>query len=229
VIKCIVSDIEGTTTSIDFVHKTLFPYSKRALPDYLKLHQHDPDVAETLRQIWQEEMHHFSEKNLDVNGVSIILQRWIDEDRKHPLLKQLQGKIWKNGYRAKHFLSHIYADVPQALNQWKNSGLILAIYSSGSVEAQKLLFSHTPFGDLCPLFSAFYDTSVGAKRDPNSYTNIQTLLKIEAEETLFLSDVIEELDAARLAGFKTYQICRDSSVKTGLHPIANSFDQVQMP
>ena len=137
-----------------------------------------------------------------------VLQGWIDEDRKHPALKALQGMIWQDGYKGGDFRAHVYSDAAQALRGWHASGHPLAVYSSGSVPAQKLLFGHSTEGDLSPLFSAWFDTAVGGKREVASYQAIVQSLGVPAREVVFLSDVVEELDAAREAGLRTVLLDR---------------------
>ena len=137
-----------------------------------------------------------------------VLQGWIDEDRKHPALKALQGMIWADGYRDSAFAAHVYRDAATALRLWREQHHPIHVYSSGSVAAQKLLFGHTVAGDLLDLFSGFFDTSVGGKRDPQSYRNIIAALGCKPADVLFLSDVVEELDAAREAGMATVLVDR---------------------
>ncbi len=137
-----------------------------------------------------------------------VLQGWIDADRKHTALKALQGMIWEAGYDSADFTAHIYPDAAKDLVRWHDSGHLLYVYSSGSVPAQKLLFGHTDAGDLRPLFSGWFDTEVGGKRDRDSYRDICLTLGRPADQVLFLSDVIEELDAAREAGLDTTLVDR---------------------
>lgn len=202
-ISAILTDIEGTTSSISFVKDVLFPYARRALPGFVREHGNEPEVRRWLDQvavenggICQDEM------------IVETLQGWIDEDRKHTALKALQGKIWEAGYRDADFTAHIYPDAAPALRGWHESGLPLYVYSSGSVPAQKLFFGHSDAGDLTPLFSDWFDTEVGGKRDAASYRRIAEATGVPANEILFLSDVVEELDAAREAGLQTALIDR---------------------
>ena len=194
----VLTDIEGTTSSISFVHEVLFPYARAALPDFVRRRGDEPEV-----RAWLDRA------AVDAGGVCQdeviveVLQGWIDEDRKHPALKALQGMIWLDGYQGGDFLAHVYPDAAQALRGWHASGHTLAVYSSGSVPAQKLLFGHSSQGDLSPLFSAWFDTAVGGKREVASYQAIVQSLGVPAREVVFLSDVVEELDAAREAGLRT--------------------------
>lgn len=201
--KAILTDIEGTTSSISFVHRVLFPYAHRALPGFVHAHGEDPDVRRWLDQAAVDA------GNVCKDDVLVeVLQGWINEDRKHPALKALQGMIWAEGYAQGAFTAHIYDDAVAALRDWHGHGHLLYVYSSGSVAAQKLLFGHTTAGDLAYLFSGFFDTAVGGKRDPVSYRNILADLGLDPGAVIFLSDVVEELDAARTAGLDTVLVDR---------------------
>lgn len=226
-INCILTDIEGTTSSIDFVHKVLFPYSRMRMSAYLLTHAKDPEVAELVRRIWTEDLQQSAGNAPDMSKVSAILIEWIDKDIKHPALKALQGKIWKSGYERGDFKGHVYGEVSSCLQHWKKAGLRLAVYSSGSVEAQKLLFGHSDAGNLSLLFANFFDTAVGMKRERASYEKIAQELKISAASILFLSDIPQELDAAEAAGFKTCQLVRTPDVETGHHKTAKDFNEVE--
>lgn len=230
-ISAILTDIEGTTSSISFVKDVLFPYARRALPGFVREHGHDPEVRRWLDQValenggmCQDEM------------IVETLQGWIDQDRKHTALKALQGGIWEAGYRDADFTAHIYPDAAPALRRWHGSGLPLYVYSSGSVPAQKLFFGHSDAGDLTALFSDWFDTEVGGKRDAASYRRIAEAIAVPAEEILFLSDVIEELDAARAAGLRTVLIDRLQDYPqprhgeaTHGHDRVESFSEIDLP
>ncbi len=199
----VLTDIEGTTSSISFVKDVLFPYARQALPSFIARNGQDPHVRPLLDQVAAE-----------CGGIcqdamiAETLQGWIDEDRKHTALKALQGMIWAAGYRDGDFKADIYPDVAPALREWHAAGIPLAVYSSGSVPAQKLLFSHTQSGDLTPLFCHYFDTEVGHKRIADSYRLIADKLDRAPESIYFLSDVVEELDAAREAGMQTVLLDR---------------------
>ena len=201
--RAILTDIEGTTSSISFVKDVLFPYARRALPGFVAEHRDDPEVRRWLDVVATE---HGS--ICDDAVIVETLQGWIDQDRKHTALKALQGMIWKAGYRDADFTAHIYADAAPALRDWHASGLPLYVYSSGSVPAQKLFFGHSDAGDLTPLVSGWFDTEVGGKREAASYTRIAREIGVEPADLLFLSDVVEELDAAREAGLQTVLVDR---------------------
>lgn len=202
-IRAILTDIEGTTSSISFVKDVLFPYARRALPGFVAARGREPAVRKWLDAVALE-----NGGVCQDSTVVEVLQGWIDQDRKHTALKALQGMIWADGYRSADFTSHMYPDAAPALRRWKDAGLRLYVYSSGSVPAQRLLFGHSDAGDLTELFSGWFDTEVGGKRERDSYARIVESIGLPAEEILFLSDVVEELDAARDAGLGTVLLDR---------------------
>ena len=223
-IEAIVTDIEGTTSSIDFVHQSLFPYAKTHLRAYLHAHARDAAVSEALSEVAQAER-----RALSLDQAADVLERWIDEDRKATPLKSLQGLIWAQGYAAGELKGHVYPDTPLYLRRWHAQGLRLYVYSSGSVAAQKLIFGHSDAGDLTPLFSGYFDTRVGGKREAVSYAAIRQAIELPGEALLFLSDIAEELDAAREAGFQTCQLLRDARAKpSSAHPQARDFSEVSI-
>lgn len=200
----ILTDIEGTTSSISFVRDVLFPYARAALPGFVREHGQQPDVRRWLDAVAIE----ISASACQDSVIVETLQGWIDTDRKHTALKALQGMIWQAGYTDGDFTAPLYPDVAPALRAWHTAGHALAVYSSGSVPAQKLLFAHTDAGDLTPLFSGFFDTEVGGKREAASYHRIAEQLAQPAGSIVFLSDVVAELDAARDAGLRTVLLDR---------------------
>lgn len=223
-IKAIVTDIEGTTSSIDFVHQSLFPYARAHLREFLRGHAADAAVVAQL-----EETARLEGRQLTVESAADVLERWIDEDRKITPLKALQGMIWAQGYAAGELKGHVYPDTPVHLRRWHSQGKRLYIYSSGSVEAQKLIFGHSDAGDLTPLFSGYFDTRIGGKREEASYRAILADLGLPGGEVLFLSDVGEELDAARAAGLHTCQLLRDEKARPfPAHPQARDFSEVRV-
>jgi enolase-phosphatase E1 len=195
----VLTDIEGTTSSISFVRDVLFPYARARLPEFVHMHGHEPEVRRWLDAVAIEIAASACEDAVIVE----TLQGWIDQDRKHTALKALQGMIWEAGYRHHDFTAPLYPDVAPALRSWHAAGHALAVYSSGSVPAQKLLFAHTQAGDLTPLFRDYFDTEVGGKREADSYRLIADRLDRRVGDVLFLSDVVAELDAAREAGLRT--------------------------
>ncbi|TAN64870.1 MAG: acireductone synthase [Methylobacter sp.] len=223
-IKAIITDIEGTTSSILFVKDVLFPYARANLADYVRSHADDPQVKILLEDVCKE-----VGDSLSTEQIIDQLIQWLDEDKKATPLKSLQGLIWEAGYRQGDFKGHLYFDAASNLKAWKAKGLDLYIYSSGSVYAQKLLFAHTEYGDLTPLFSGYFDTHIGGKKEQQSYDNIAAQLAMPAKQLLFLSDIKEELDAAKAAGFETIWLVRDSAPDPQAeHRQVNSFDQISM-
>jgi len=203
-IKAIVTDIEGTTTSLSFVKDVLFPYARSHLAGYVQSHAQQSAVKALLDDVCTT-----VGKALTQEEIIAQLLVWLDNDEKITPLKSLQGLIWLDGYQQGAFTGHIYPDVPLAFRAWKAAGLELYIYSSGSVQAQMLLFGHTSYGDLTPLLSGYFDTHIGGKREPASYQAIADQIGLPAPCVLFLSDIKEELDAAQAAGFATLCLCRE--------------------
>lgn len=199
----ILTDIEGTTSSISFVKNVLFPYARKALPAFVAAHGQEPQVRRWLDAV-----------AVEIGGAcqdSLIvetLQGWIDQDRKHTALKALQGMIWEAGYRNGDYQAHFYPEVAAVLKGWHAEGKPLYVYSSGSVPSQKLFFGFSEAGDLTGLVSGWFDTEVGGKREADSYRRIVEAIDVPAAQILFLSDVVEELDAARDAGLQTRLIDR---------------------
>ncbi|MET1078113.1 MAG: acireductone synthase [Pseudomonas sp.] len=217
-IKAILTDIEGTTSAVSFVFDVLFPYAARHLPDYLRTHAGEPDVAAQLEAVRAES----AEAQAELPRLIEILQGWMAEDRKATPLKALQGMIWAEGYAAGQLKGHVYPDAVQALQAWKRAGYALYVYSSGSIQAQQLIFGCSEAGDLRPLFSGYFDTGSGPKRDPASYARIAQSIGYPANEILFLSDIVEELDAARQAGMQTRGVAREGGELPG-HVTLDSF------
>lgn len=206
-IKAIVTDIEGTTSSLSFVKDVLFPYARQHLPDFVRQHVDDVDVKPLL-----DDARHIAGAELDLEQLIAQCIDWIDRDQKITPLKSLQGLIWQDGYQQGAFKGHIYEDAARQLQAWHSQGYALYVYSSGSVYAQKLLFSQTEYGDLTALFSGYFDTHIGAKQQAAAYQAIAAQIQLPADEILFLSDTKAELDAAREAGFSTYWLVREQAV-----------------
>ena len=224
-ISMIVTDIEGTTSSISFVHEVLFPYASAHLELFVLHNQDAPDVRTQL----DEAARIAGLVSSDIDAIIKQLLQWITDDKKITPLKAIQGMIWQQGYKNGDFKGHIYEDAYLALMHWKNSGIQLHVYSSGSVTAQKLLFGHTDFGDLNTLFSDNFDTLIGGKKETNSYRKIVEQLKVPAHNILFLSDTVEELDAAKGAGMQTYWLVREGDSPTqSHHMIAQSFSDIAL-
>lgn len=211
----LLTDIEGTTTAIAFVHRTLFPHAASALEDFLARRGADEDVMTILAEVPGDDK-------------LATLRGWMASDAKVTPLKALQGLIWRQGYEDGALRGHLWPDVAPALRDWHARGLHLAIYSSGSEEAQRLLFRHSEAGDLEPLFEGFFDTRMGMKREAQSYTRIAEAWGVAPASILFLSDVAEELDAARAAGLGTCQLVRaeDGTRPSGRHPEVMDFNAI---
>lgn len=218
-LAAVLTDIEGTTTRIAFVKDVLFPFARERMADFLAAHGSEPEVAAELAEVrrlapGQDEL--------------AALLHWIDTDAKVTPLKTLQGLIWNDGYASGTLRGDVYPDVAPCLHLWSKAGLRLAVFSSGSVAAQKLIFGHSVAGDLTGLFSGFFDTRVGGKRDPDSYGRLAIALGLPTAEVLFLSDVEAELDAAATAGMRTCQLVRaeDGTEASDRHAVAADFRAV---
>ncbi|MBN8480058.1 MAG: acireductone synthase [Xanthomonadales bacterium] len=225
-IRAILTDIEGTTSSIRFVKDVLFPFARERLPAFIVTHADRADVQHWLHEAAKE-------AGLVAASEQELIDRlvgWIDADRKSTALKALQGMIWEDGYRDGAFRAHIYADAARALREWHARGIPLYVYSSGSVPAQKLLFGHTEAGDLAPLFSGYFDTETGGKREAASYARIAAAIGVEPASILFLSDIVEELDAARASGLKTTQLARapETCPADARHACVTTFDAIAL-
>lgn len=221
-IKAIVTDIEGTTSAVSFVFDVLFPYAAKHLPDFVRQNAERADVAEQLDAVRRDS----NAPQADVERVVEILLSWIEEDRKATPLKALQGMVWAQGYHAGQLKGHVYPDAVEALQRWHAAGYQLFVYSSGSIQAQKLIFGCSEAGDLTPLFSGYFDTTSGPKREAQSYTNIQQAIGVEAGEILFLSDIVEELDAAQSAGLQTCGLAREGG-ELGSHITVETFIAIE--
>lgn len=222
-IKAILTDIEGTTTDINFVHKVLFPYAYEHLPGYLRSHADD----EAVQSILTEAREVLGQLDADLETLISAFLNWIEQDKKVTVLKNLQGLIWVNGYENQDFTGHLYDDAYEYLQRWQQQGIGLYVFSSGSVKAQKLLFGHSDFGDLTPLFSGYYDTHIGHKREASAYRKITDDIGLPATEILFLSDIVEELDAAREAGMATVLLARGEPVVSD-HLVVENFQQIAL-
>src|SRR5688572_7976355 len=203
-IKGILLDIEGTTTPISFVYDVLFPFARAHAVDHLAgtdlsqlKAEYEADLARGLKPpLWSS----------DPRGESGALHyiHWLmDQDRKSPALKALQGEIWKLGYETGELHGEVFPDVPPVLESWHSAGVDVRIYSSGSVLAQRLLFSTTGAGDLTRFLNGYFDTTTGAKTEAVSYTKIASAFALSPQHVLFLSDITRELDAAAKAGLQT--------------------------
>lgn len=229
-IAAIITDIEGTTSSIGFVHDVLFPYALKHIGSFVREHHEERDVMRVLVKL--SENTGIPLHNLD--GLISTLEDWIREDRKVTELKALQGMIWEKGYKQGLYQAHVYPDVPDVLRRWLEEERNLYIYSSGSIKAQQLFYRYSTEGDLRLLFSGYFDTTIGAKQEVESYRNIAEAVALKPEQMLFVSDVSEELDAAAAAGMRTCWIIRPQEMSLdpqraaarSPHPVVTSFDEI---
>ena len=220
-VRAVLTDVEGTTTSLAFVKEELFPYARQHLPEYVTTH------AAEIEDIASEISAAAGTDRMSTQETIDVLLRWMDEDRKVTPLKRLQGMIWRSGYESGKLRAHVYQDAVHALRKWEAAGMKLYVYSSGSVEAQRLLFSHTVHGDLTLLFSGYFDTTTGPKLQTRSYQDIARSLSLAAPEVVFISDHPGETQAAAAAGMRTVLMAREQgSSATG--PMARSFDDIHL-
>lgn len=232
-VKLILTDIEGTTSSISFVKDVLFPYAADHLPAFVKANINDEKVQIALQQT--AELAAEDDENISADNTDALIAKllqWISEDRKATPLKALQGLIWKTGYENGDYKAHMYPDATEYLKKWHDSGLPLYVYSSGSVKAQELFFGYSQDGNLLPLFKGHFDTLMGGKREAQSYLNILAELQkthagLNAEDVLFLSDIKEELDAAKEAGIQTVWLVREDDIPADAeHKAVKSFAEI---
>ena len=213
----IVLDVEGTTSSISFVYDVLFAFARKHVADFLAQNRLDP-VVQAAAVSLAAETGAADATLADPEGTTRLALAAIDlmnRDVKSTPLKTLQGLIWRSGFESGELVSHVFDDVPETLAQWADSGLDVRIYSSGSIDAQKLFFSHTGAGNLTPHLRGHYDTTTGPKREAASYRAIAADMEMEPREILFVSDVGEELDAARQAGMATVLAIRPGNREPG--------------
>lgn len=252
-IRGVLLDIEGTTTPIAFVHEVLFSYARSQVRSFLREHFGSAELLADLQQLREEHALDVKQnlqppalsdvdaprvnaprvdgpRDAEIDSLSEYVSWLIDRDRKSTGLKSLQGKIWKQGYINGTLKAELFAEVAPALERWRHAGLKISIFSSGSSLAQKLLFAHTEAGDLTGLIDNYFDTTVGSKTDVASYRRIASALGLPAQDVLFISDVVPELDAAGAAGMQIL-LC----VRPGNHPqpfaeryqTIRDFDEIQ--
>jgi enolase-phosphatase E1 len=228
--QAILLDIEGTTTPVRFVYDVLFPYARARLFDFLRDHARDPAVQEDVAALRAEHARDTragadpSPWGDDELGSAAEYARWLmDQDRKSTPLKSLQGRIWEEGYAAGTLRGQVFPEVPAVFERWTREGKTLAIFSSGSILAQRLIFTHSEAGDLERFLSAHFDTTTGPKNDAASYRRIADALGLAAAQVLFASDVTAELDAARGAGLGTVLVAREGAAPATEHPVVRDF------
>ena len=226
--RALLLDIEGTTTPIAFVYDVLFGYARTHAADYLHREGESAPCRAALEQLHAEQAAD-RERGADPPALMLNYIRWLmDCDRKSPGLKALQGLIWQEGFESGELHGQVYPDVPAAFDRWRQRGLDVYIYSSGSVLAQQLLFRSTEAGDLTKCLNGYFDTAVGPKVSPDSYLTIAARVDIPPHEILFVSDVVQELDAARTSRVGTALCVRGPNVPAGAesHPVIRSFDEI---
>lgn len=229
-VQAVLTDIEGTTTSISFVYDVLFPYVEARLEAFCSRTDPGLGLAEAiarLRSEYEDEVR---------QGVSVpqfgigasYARHLMNLDRKSTGLKVLQGLIWEEGYRSGALRSHVFPEVPGALTAWRKTGVRLRVFSSGSVRAQQLLFGYTEYGDLSGLFEGFHDTTTGPKQESASYRTIAGAFALPPEAILFLSDARGELDAAAETGLQTGMLVRPGNrpATPGPHAVHSSFEEL---
>lgn len=244
--KLYLLDVEGTTSPISLVYEQLFPYAKKHMEPYLRAHVREPWIdaalAADLVLLAEENAGEAAETGApkltapedEASWESVVPEAaayllWLmEKDRKSTALKALQGRVWRAGFEAGELVGTLFDDVPKAIARW-NQHAPVAIYSSGSVEAQRLLFAHSSAGDLTPYLAGFFDTRMGAKTQSASYAAIAQAAGVEASGILFFSDVLRELDPAREAGCQTRLVLRDGNAPVedyNGHVAIRSFDDV---
>ncbi len=207
-IRAVLCDIEGTTTSISFVHDELFPLSLREMLTFLSNPANTNELEAELQKVRTNLAQNSNGGDVSIPQLADYFCELIRNDVKDTLLKKIQGKIWKTAYEQGQVKGHLYPDVKPAWEAWRAQGKKIAIYSSGSVEAQKLIFGYSTEGDLTPMITAYFDTTTGPKKEANSYIKIADLLRLAPSEILFLSDSLDEIKAADNAGCQVIRLVR---------------------
>ncbi|MFF5455163.1 acireductone synthase [Streptomyces sp. NPDC012950] len=227
-VRAVVLDIEGTTGSASHVHDVLFPYARERFADWLAAHRGEPAWTELMEEIRTRT----GDPSLDEGGAVTALTAWSDQDVKVPPLKRIQGLIWAEGYVGSTLTGHVYDDVPDALTRWRQAEIDRYVYSSGSATAQRDWFAHSDHGDLSALLDGYFDlSSAGRKRDPDSYRTITRAIGVPANETVFFSDVKEELDAAVVAGWRAVAVRRPGDPRgpeVAGHPTVPALDGIRL-
>ena len=233
-VRGILLDIEGTTTPIAFVHDVLFSYARAHAGDFLKNNIGSEEVRSDVSMLYEEHAldvvkdQNPPELTEEIESLAAYIEWLIDKDRKSTGLKSLQGKIWQQGYSDGSLKSQVFEDVSPALERWHAAGLKVSIFSSGSVLAQQLLFAHTNAGDLTRFIDGYFDTSTGKKGEAESYRRIAADMSLEPSEIVFISDIVDELNAAEEAGMKTLMSVRPGNqIQAATHHQAiDSFEEL---
>ena len=234
-VRAVVLDIEGTTTPIAFVYDVLFPFARAHLRSYLTTGAGGQALQDALRRLQRDHADEVSRgehppewSGSDPERVAAFVEWLMDRDRKAPGLKELQGQIWARGFREGTLRGEVFPDVAPALRRWRDAGVRVAIYSSGSEQAQRLVFGATPFGDLTGYVCRFFDTSVGPKTSADSYRRIARELGCDTNQLLFVSDVAAELDAARSARCEVLLCVRpgNPAQPADSYPVVRTFEEI---
>lgn len=225
-VRYVLTDIEGTTTSVKFVYDTLFPYFRNHI-DALKSLTENESVQQAFKKTVELAYTLEGIKLRSVDDILTTLLRWSQEDRKITPLKTVQGILWEKGYQTGEIKGHVYADVAENLKKWTENGLKAGVFSSGSVAAQQLIFGFSESGNLTPYFSDYFDTETGGKREVETYQKIATNIGEQPNSVLFLSDVVEELEAAAAAGFQTVQLVR-AGTRAGWEQTVADFNEIEI-
>lgn len=224
-IRFILTDIEGTTTSVSFVYESLFPFFRTNIA---KLKKMESDAS--VQAAFLDVVKLAAEEGKNLNSTDEIIQQleeWSRADKKITPLKELQGLLWKEGYVSGELKGHVYSDVAPALKEWKLKGIDLGVFSSGSIAAQKLIFGYSEAGDLTAYLTAYFDTTTGGKRVIETYVLIAKELALNPQQILFLSDIKEELEAADNAGYQTIQLVRPGT-EANWKQTVSSFNEIKI-
>lgn len=220
-IKAIVTDIDGTTTSLSFVQETLLPFAQNRLAEYV--FDYEYEVSELLDEVRDQERN----PDLTAQEVVEVLLRYIHDGDSIPALSAIQSKIWQQAYEDGMIVGHIYDDAIAGIKRWKDRGLSLYAYSACSVQAQEMLFAHTHIGDITDMFSGYFDLSVGVKDEAKSYTKIAQLIELSPSDVLFLTDSVEDADAASKAGMNTIILDRERALFDAHgHNVVHDFETI---
>ena len=240
-IRAIVLDIEGTTCPVNFVSQTLFPFAQKNIKAALRQRSNNIEIDALVHEAiteWRSDLDLTSQTMLrqtrqkppSTEEVEEYLQHLIRSDRKSTALKQLQGIIWEKGYSSGELRSPLFSDVRPQLDAWKRNGISLAVYSSGSIQAQKLLYAHTHEGDITDRFCHWFDTRTGHKLNQQSYKIIAQKLGVQSNQALFISDHPGECDAAQQSGMNTVFCIREGNPHQdpGNHSVAQQLCDIDV-
>lgn len=223
----VVLDIEGTTSEAGFILGDLYDYARPRLNEVLG---RDDETVRTARAAA------VAETGLPADAtdaeVADALRDLMASDVKSTPLKTLQGILWAEGFAAGEITSQFFDDVPPRLFAWRDAGIRLVSYSSGSIASQVPWYRHAPQGDLTPLIENWFDTvNAGPKKDAASYATIAAALGAEPGRILFLTDHPDEVTAALEAGWQVVALDRPGEPwhgSTFASPAVSSFDEIEV-